>query len=64
MASISDHTLNDLIASNGELAGVYLRCLLSVWGYEEGMQYFLQIKTNNKRYRVILPEMLFGGGHT
>ncbi|OAO13840.1 hypothetical protein AV274_4515 [Blastocystis sp. ATCC 50177/Nand II] len=60
MACISDHTLNDLIASDGELAGVFLRCLLSVWGYEEGMQYFLQVKADSKRYRVILPEMLFG----
>ena len=64
MACISDHTLNDLIASDGELAGVFLRCLLSVWGYEEGMQYFLQVKADSKRYRVILPEMLFGGGST
>lgn len=58
--SISESTLPDLIGVNGELAGVYLRCLLSVWGYDEGMQYFLRCKADSKRYRVILPEMLFG----
>lgn len=57
---ISDHTLPTLIQPCGELSGVYLRCILKLYGYDEGMQYFLQCSPYNKHYRVIVPEMLFG----
>lgn len=57
---ISNHILPDLIKPCGELSGVYLRCILRVYGYDEGIQYFSQCSLHNKHYRVILPEMLFG----
>lgn len=57
---ISKHILPSLIQPCGELAGVYVRAILKLYGYDEGMQYFNQCSSQDQRYRVIIPEFLFG----
>lgn len=57
---LSNHIKSDLIQPCGELSGIYLRAILKLFGYDEGMQYFLQCPSHNSHFRVIVPEMLFG----
>lgn len=49
-----------LLAPGGDLSGVYVRSLLLLRGYDEGMSYFLSCDPSSPRYPFIVPEFLYG----
>ena len=50
----------DLLHPEGELAGTYVRGLLRFQGYQAGFEYFNRCSPSHSRYKIILPEFLFG----